>query len=405
MNILFLADAFFADKPGGSRVVARESARLLAARGHNVTLLVARQVAGTPDEEWVSGIRVVRYAGAGHAAAFVKTGREVAARLARETPFDIVHTHFAYAALGPARALPRDAIHIRSFYGPWDGEGRVEDSARVAAAQNIKQKAVLSLKRALKSRMRRQIEKQSLQRSHAILVLSAQSRREVLNYGIDAAKIHQIAGGVDTARFQPPAGGQAAARRALALPPVGPILFSVRRLAPRMGLNNLIAAMPAVVAAHPRVLLLLGGHGPQRAHLEQQIDVLKMGKNVRLLGFVAEKELPTYYGAADLFVLPTSALEGFGLVTVEALACGTPALGTPVGATPEILGALDQRFLTSSADAQGLASGILDFLDGSWREAYSSSRLRDHVLQNYGWKRHVDCLEALYTSAIRDAVC
>lgn len=403
MNILFLADAFFPDKPGGSRVVARETALRLAARGHQVTLLVARQVAGTPDEEEIApGFRVVRYAGAGHAANFVKQGREHAARLWQDAPFDIVHTQFAYAAHGPAQAMPSSAIHVRTFHGPWDGEGFVEDTARLEAAQSPLQKAKLTLKRALKRRMRRQIEQQSLARSRAVVVLSAQMRREALGYGVSAAKIHQIAGGVDTLRFAPPPGGKSAARRALGIETDGPMLFCVRRLAPRMGIGNLISAMRAVVAAHPDAQLFIGGNGPERANLERQIADLKLDANVRLLGFVAEAELATYYGAADLFVLPTAALEGFGLVTVEALACGTPALGTPIGATPEILGALDARLLAPSADADGLARGILSFLDSDWRHELTPERLRDFVLQNYSWERHVDALEALYRQAKED---
>ncbi len=402
MNILMLADAFYADKPGGSRVVARETARMLVTRGHRVTLLVARQVEGTPDEEMVMGFRVVRYAGAGHVAAFVKQGRAGAARLWRESPFDIVHTHFAYAAHGPARAFPPDALHVRTFYGPWDGEGRVEDTARFEAASNRAQKVKLHLQRAVKSRLKHRIEAQSLARSRAVIVLSAQSRGEALKYGVEAAKIHQIAPGVDTARFALPIGGKDAARRALGLKSGGPLLFCVRRLVPRMGLVNLILAMRIVADAHPQALLLIGGQGPERANLEKQIVALKLERNVRLLGFVAENDLSTYYGAADLFVLPTLALEGFGLVTVEALACGTPALGTPVGATLEILGALNAKLLASSADADGLARGILNYLGAAHCAEFSAARMRDFVLRNYNWERHVDEVEALYCRLIEE---
>ncbi len=396
MNILLLADAFFPDKPGGSRVVARETATRLAARGHKVTLLVARQVAGTPDEETVAGFRVVRYAGAGNARQFIENGRETAARLQRQTPFDIAHTQFAYAAHGPARALPASVIHVRSFFGPWDGEGFIEDTAHLQAANNPLQKAKLSVKRALKQRMRRRIELQSLSRARAVIVLSEHSRREALSYGTPPEKIHRIAGGVDTARFDLPTGGQSAARRALNLPLESPILLCVRRLAPRMGLPNLVAALPSVAATHPQVLLLIGGSGPEKARLEKQISDLDLQRNVRLLGFIAENELALYYGAADLFVLPTMALEGFGLVTIEALACGTPALGTPIGATPEILGALDGRLLSPSADSHGLSAGILRFLAGPWRAELTPQKTRDFVIQNYSWERHVDAVEALY---------
>ena len=122
MRILFLADAVFEDKPGGSRVVARELARGLVGRGHEVTFLVARHGPEAPGDERSEGVRIVRYTGAGRAGAFVRTGGRAAARLWAEGAFDVAHTHFAYAALGPLVALPRGLPHVRSFYGPWDAE-------------------------------------------------------------------------------------------------------------------------------------------------------------------------------------------------------------------------------------------------------------------------------------------
>ncbi|PQV65204.1 Glycosyltransferase involved in cell wall bisynthesis [Abditibacterium utsteinense] len=400
MNILMLQDAVFADKPGGSRVVSRQLARGLAERGHQITFLVARQAPGTPDDEKTGAIRIVRYSGAGQAAAFVREGRQSAARLWQEAPFDIVHTQFAYAAHGPAQAFPRDAIHIRSFYGPWDAEGYVEDSARLAALKTPLSRVKMSLQRAIKRRVRHQTEAQSLARSRAVIVLSEHSRREALSFGTSPERIHLVHGGVDTQRFVPPAGGREAARGALDVPQNGPLLFCVRRLAPRMGLDNLLLAMRAVVKRHPDATLLLGGSGPERARLEQLIVSLELTKNVRLLGFIPENQLVSYYAAADLFVLPTTALEGFGLVTVEALSCGTPVLGTPIGATPEILGKLDKRLLAPSASADGIAQGICNFLENSWRSDLTSDRLHDFVLQNYNWQHHVDAVETLYQALL-----
>lgn len=399
MNILFLADAVFADKPGGSRVVARELAKGLEQRGHAVTFLVARQTGDAPDDERQGAIRIVRYGGAGQHATFVREGREKAAALWQETPFDIVHTHFAYGAVGPVQSIPAEAKHVRSFYGPWDAEGWVEDTAKLNSAKGpLKIKAALL--RAAKHRMRYRVEAQSLARSKAVIVLSEHSKQEVLSYGPLQAKLVLSQGGVDTARFSPPAGGREDARQALGLPPHQIILFSVRRLAPRMGLDNLIRAMQSVVAQHPDALLLLGGKGPERERLEKLSLELGLEKNVRFLGFIADADLATYYGAADAFVLPTTALEGFGLVTVEALACGTPAVGTPIGATPEILGGLDRRLLTASPDAAGIAQGLLDFLGGSWRQELTPQRVRDFVLQRYTWEKHVDDVEAAYSFAL-----
>lgn len=396
-----LADAVNEDLAGGSRVVARELAHGLAVRGHEVTFLVPRHVAETaPQEEPPppKNIRVVRYGSAGlGGAAFVRAGQEACARLCAEQTFDVAHTHFAWAAVGPLRALPPETAHLRSFYGPWDVEAWMEDSAHLktladaSPLQRLRAAAEMRVKRI----MRHRVEAANLKRSRRVVVLSEQSRGEVAEFGYPDDRIHKIPGGADVTRFHPTK-YRRSAREVLRLPQDRRILLSVRRLAPRMGLDNLIQAMPAVVKRHPNALLLIGGQGPYREQLETAIQATGMGEHIRLVGFIPDEDLVTYYQAADLFVLPTIALEGFGLVTVEALACGTPVLGTPVGATPEILNALDPRLVTSGVDPQALADSILIYLGGPWAKELTPERLSAFVRERYTWDRHVDAIEALY---------
>ena len=392
MNLLFLADAVFEDIPGGSRVVARELARGLVGRGHEVTFLVARHGPDAPDDERRGGVRIVRYAGAGQAGAFVRAGRRAAARLWAEGGFDVVHTHFAYAALGPLSVLPRGVPHVRSFYGPWDEEGWVEDAqGRRGPGQRVKA--------LLKRQVRHMIEATNLRRSAAAVVLSEHSRREVLAFGCPPGRIRLIPGGADVERFHPAEDG-AVARERLGLPAGRTLLLSVRRLAPRMGLDNLIRAMPAVIARRPDVLLLIGGKGPERERLERLVAERGLGEHVRLLGFIADDDLATHYQAADAFVLPTLALEGFGLVTTESLACGTPVLGTPVGATPEILRRLDARLVLPGTTPEALAEGVTAFLGGDWRAGLTPERLHRFVQDNYTWDAHVQAVEQIYQEMI-----
>jgi glycosyltransferase involved in cell wall biosynthesis len=122
-----------------------------------------------------------------------------------------------------------------------------------------------------------------------------------------------------------------------------------------MGLDELLRAVAIVRENVPDVLLLIGGSGGLRRGLEAQAAGLGLGGHVRFLGFVPEARLAAHYQAADFFVLPTRELEGFGLVTVEALACGTPVLGTPVGATPEILGTVGADYIFEGPDARAIA--------------------------------------------------
>jgi glycosyltransferase involved in cell wall biosynthesis len=98
-------------------------------------------------------------------------------------------------------------------------------------------------------------------------------------------------------------------------------------------------------------------------------------------------------------VLPTRALEGFGLITVEALACGTPVLGTPVGATPEILGALRPSLLFASAAPDDMAERLADFLARARSDPADYETLRAacrrHAEMRYDWDASVSRLETL----------
>src|SRR5579875_1561844 len=301
MHVLFLNDAVYEDLPGGSRVVARELARGLIRRGHDVTFLVPRRGPEPPGDERRDGMRIVRYEGLGQGLKFVLAGQAACAKLWKQTgPFDLVHTHFAYAALGPLWAVPKDVPCIRTFHGPWDQEAWVED-AGTSQSQADRFRALM------KRWLRRRVEAINLNRSNAVTVLSGQVRKEVLRYGYPPSRISLVPGGVDSARFVP-APGKRAVRRELGLPEDRRLLLSVVRVAARMGLDRLIAAMPAVVAQHPDVLLLIGGQGPESKRLGQMVESLNLQKNVRLVGFIPDDKLTAYYQAADLFVLPTLAL-------------------------------------------------------------------------------------------------
>ena len=393
MNVLFLADAVFEDIPGGSRVVARELARGLVGRGHQVTFLVGGHSPDAPaDEMRPDGIRVVRYGGAGQGMRFVRRGQEACPKLWAEGGFDLVHTHFAFAGVGPLRTLPPALPRVRTFHGPWDAEGWVEDRAHEPGWRG-------HLMALAKRQFRRRVEAASLRASDHVLTLSEAFRSEVIGrFGVPAGRVQKIAGGTDTARFRPADPGEA--RRALGLPLDRRVLLSVRRLVPRMGLDNLLEALPAVVARHPDVLLVLGGKGPERERLERLVAARRLEAHVRMVGYISEADLPRYFQAADLFVLPTVALEGFGLVTTEALACGTPVVGTHIGATPEILSALEPRLIAPGTSPAALAAALRRFLEEDWKAALTPQRLHEYVCRHYTWDRHVAQTEVLYEAAI-----
>jgi glycosyltransferase involved in cell wall biosynthesis len=248
------------------------------------------------------------------------------------------------------------------------------------------------------------LERACVRRAALVHVLSDFSARQLRAlYGVSASRVVRIPGGVDLARFRPPE-DRAAARAALGLRPRAPLLFTARNLEARMGLDRLLEAMARLRYFHPQAHLVVAGAGSRGDELRRQAAALGIADLVDFVGFVDDGRLAAYYQAADAFVLPTRELEGFGLVTVEALACGTPVLGTPVGATPEILEPLDPALLFRDASVAAIADGIDRFLRGPAAHAERAASLRAacrrYVEARYDWDRAVAALEgALHAAA------
>ena len=204
-----------------------------------------------------------------------------------------------------------------------------------------------------------------------------------------------IRGAVATERFRPSA-DRGRVRAGLGLPAQRPLLLTVRNLEARMGLDALLRAVAILRLRVPEVLLVIGGDGSRRAELEALTASLGLERHTRFVGWVPEEALADHYRAADVFVLPTRELEGFGLVTIEALACGTPVLGTPVGATPELLAPLDPGLLFRDATPEAMADGLEQFLAGKGRDPAAAGRLRQACrrhAEKYDWARVLDALE------------
>ena len=183
-------------------------------------------------------------------------------------------------------------------------------------------------------------------------------------YAIPGERIRVVPGCVDVDQFDLPL-SRADARRRLQLPQDRPVVLAVRRLVRRMGLEDLIEAMIRVKAKHPDVLLLIAGKGRLAEELQARISDAGLDDNVRLLGFVPDQHLAALYRAANVSIVPTVALEGFGLITVESLASGTPVLVTPVGGLPEAVAALSGNLVLPSTGADAIAEGLIGALDGT----------------------------------------
>jgi glycosyltransferase involved in cell wall biosynthesis len=107
---------------------------------------------------------------------------------------------------------------------------------------------------------------------------------------------------------------------------------------------------------------------------------------VRFLGFVTENDLPLAYAAANLSIVPSSALEGFGLISLESLACGTPVLVTPVGGLPDTVRDLSRDLILKGTSSDDITEGLHRRLDGTL-PLPSREACREHVLRGFTWDR------------------
>jgi glycosyltransferase involved in cell wall biosynthesis len=252
------------------------------------------------------------------------------------------------------------------FHGPWGQESRVEgDSSLVARAKTW-------------------LENYVYRHGTAFIVLST-AFRDVLvrKFDVDPERIHIVPGGVHADTFDT-GRSRREARRRLGWPTDRPIILSVRRLARRMGLENLIDAIQIVRREHSDVLLHIAGSGPIEEELRARIAEQGLTDHVTLLGFVPENDLPLAYRAADVSIVPTVALEGFGLITIESLAAGTPVLVTPRGGLPEVVADLDSDLILSGDTAPVLADGLTQSLGGAL-SLPSSDECQRYVHERFDW--------------------
>jgi glycosyltransferase involved in cell wall biosynthesis len=243
------------------------------------------------------------------------------------------------------------------------------------------------------------IERKAYRLADHFIVLS-EAFRDILqhSYGVPKHKISIIPGAADTQRFHL-SNDREALKKSLGIPEKQTIVLTVRRLVNRMGLMQLLDAWKEVVQVHPHVVLLIGGKGPLLEELRIRIQQHGLGTSVKLLGYISDEDLPRLYQAADLFVVPTQSLEGFGLISVEAMASGLPVIATPVGGSREILQSFRPEMLFLSEKSEDMAEGLIRLLNQK-EQWPTAEECRSHIMANYTWEQVVNQVEAVLQEAV-----
>ncbi|MDE2704437.1 MAG: glycosyltransferase, partial [Gemmatimonadota bacterium] len=292
---------------------------------------------------------------------------------------------FHLKALCNAVAGVPDIIHAHCAYP--DGRAAVEYGSQTGRPVVITvHGSDIKILPKLKSQWR-QLIVEALTQAAAVIVVSQELRREVMQLGVPADKVRYIPNGVDCRLFSVAGSHQLDEEKWH--------LLYVGRFVEAKGLRVLLAALAKVRSQGRDVsLTLIGGHpatGTADPFLPQVND-LNLSEHVSFEDAVPWEELPSYMAAADLFVLPSFS-EGLTTSLIEAMACGLPVVATRCGGPEEVVNEEIGR-LVAVGDAEDLAAGILAVLDEYGR--YDRAAIRQQAEERYDYRRVAARIYALY---------
>jgi len=170
-----------------------------------------------------------------------------------------------------------------------------------------------------------------------------------------------------------------------------PHVVTLRNLVPRTGVDLLIQAAAIVHVDRPDVRWTIIGTGELLKPLQGLSATLGMQDVITFQGFLVEKKVSQQLLAADVFMLPTRSLEGFGLVTLEANAHGLPVIATPVGANPDVVGWSPMNHIAENPTPDALAQSLLRYLN-QMPDLTQRQELSHATHCHFTWQKHDDAL-------------
>jgi D-inositol-3-phosphate glycosyltransferase len=353
---------------GGMSVYVGELARELGRRGHGVDIFTLQRRTGQPvvsrlaDNVALVSVPVAGSRGLSKNALAdcvddFMAGIE-AHRRRHKIAYALVHSHYWLSGLvGQIARGCWQRPHVITFHTL----GALKAGTGVGAAEPSRRLAV---------------EEQLATGCDGYLVACEREKKNLMRYyGSDPARIAMVPGGVDPERFRPMSA--VAARQMLGLDAGLFIVLTVGRLTPLKGQERVIEALALLGGETPAELMLVGGDGradPEQRRLETIAAQLQV--RVRFAGSVPQEQLPVYYAAANA-VVHASHYESFGLVGLEAMACGRPVVATPVGVMATLARDKCPGAVIADGRPAALAAGIAALRSG--KISWPAEAIRDAV--------------------------
>jgi D-inositol-3-phosphate glycosyltransferase len=308
--------------------------------------------------------------------------------------------HFA-----ATEGLGYDLIHSHYWFSGWVGQ-------RIAASWGVPRIVTFHTLALVKQMAggadepleRRQAELELAGTADGVVAFSSGERDALVNiYGASPGRIHVVPGGVDINRFRP--GPQQATRQRLGLDPGDRIILYVGRLDPFKGPELLLRSFGLLPSALRARLLFVGGEGqgdPEAQRLHQIAEQLGIAARVHWQSAVPQEQLVDYYNAADLLAMP-SYHESFGLVALEAMACGLPVVASRVGALASLVMDGQTGRLVGTHEPEAFARSLEDVLED---EALRNRLGRGAQIwaAQFPWSRVARQLIDVYNLAVAEVV-
>jgi phosphatidylinositol alpha-1,6-mannosyltransferase len=223
-------------------------------------------------------------------------------------------------------------------------------------------------------------------------------RMLVEEWGLARGRIRVLYPGVDTNRFEP-ASPEPEVRVALGWGD-RPVVLTAGRLQLRKGHDQMIRAIAAVREAIPDALYAIAGDGEEQVALADLVEREGVGGHVQFLGEVDDDRLVQCYQQCDLFALPNRQvgrdIEGFGIVLLEAQACGKPVIAGASGGTAETMRIPETGLVVSCEEPDALAAIVVELLTDPDRRARMGAAARDWVVERFDWEKLSRRAEALF---------
>jgi len=371
---------------GGQNVHVAAIAAGLVRRGHEVVVHTRRDSSRTPDQVRTPDGYVVDHVPAGPPTEVPKDALlphmpEFADQLRRRwrrSRLDVVHAHFWMSGLATLDAAADTGVPVvQTFHAlgsvkrRWQGADDTSPAARI------------------------EIERQLCRRVDRVIATCSDEVRELTELGLDPARADVIPCGVDVDLFRPGrAPGAGSARRRVLV---------IGRLVARKGIDDAVRA----VAQLPEVELVVAG-GPDEDRLDADREVARLralaaalgvADRVAFVGAVPRADVPALVRSCDL-VATVPWYEPFGIVPLEAMACGRPVVGSAVGGLLDTVVPGVTGELVRPRDPDALAAALAGLLADDVRRAAYGRAGRQRALERYDWRCVVEQTEQVYQSLV-----